>query len=490
MDIIFLIFRLTLFAVFASAAAGKFFDRSGTRAAMREFGLGDLANPAAFIIPALEIVIALGLLFTATSWISAFAALLLLAGFSAGIVRQIRRGSTADCHCFGKIHSEPPGRRSLIRNAIFAIPAVVLIAAGPAFQGPELGIDAATTIHGVAIALLSVGLVVAAAYLRIANKKIASLAKRIEFLESISGEGSAVEREESGNPMDCLPIGAEFPDFMLADARGRIVTFEHLMADFRPKLFVFVSPQCDPCKALVPEFLERKALLDDRIRFIFVSSGRAELNRERFGKEIAGQMILQKDRELANLLFAKWTPTAIFVNQTGKIASHPAVGDVAIRDLIDRLKEPDAVRPDFYFANGNRPGRVKIGQAVPDFVLTSVDGRVINADFFRGRKTLALFLSTTCSHCLILVDQLRRFEKSLESDNFGIVIFSDGKPETVRDFSLESPIVLENDYSIATRIGMFGAPSAVLVNEEGIIATETAIGGPAIWSLIGRYDIQ
>jgi thiol-disulfide isomerase/thioredoxin len=490
MDFVLLIFRLILFAVFASAAAGKFLDLNGTRAAMREFGLAGAAGAAAIIIPAAEILIAIGLLFPATSWISACAGLFLLAGFTLGIARQMQRGSTADCHCFGQIHSEPPGPRSLIRNAIFAIPAVTLVISGRASQGPDLGSDLATTIYGVAIAMLFVGLLVAAAYLRLANEKISALAKRVEFLESISGGGPAVERDESGNPTDSLPIGAEFPDFQLEDLRGRIVTFEHLLTDFRPKLFFFVSPQCEPCKELIPEFTEWKALLGETIRFVFVSSGTADANKSRFGEEIAAQMLIQKDRELANLLYAKWTPTAVFVNREGKIASHPAVGDVAIRDLIDRLKEPDALDPEFYFANGNRPGRVKIGQAVPDFALASLDGRVINADFFRGRKTLVLFLSTTCSHCLTVIDQLRRLEKSFSNNELGIVIFSDGDPETVRDFDVQSPIVLDKGYSTATRIGMFGAPSAVLVNEDGIVVTETAIGGPAIWSLIGRYDVK
>jgi hypothetical protein len=81
-------------------------------------------------------------------------------------------------------------------------------------------------------------------------------------------------------------------------------------------------------------------------------------------------------------------------------------------------------------------------------------------------------------------------EKSFSNNELGIVIFSDGDPETVRDFDVQSPIVLDKGYSTATRIGMFGAPSAVLVNEDGIVVTETAIGGPAIWSLIGRYDVK
>jgi hypothetical protein len=33
---------------------------------------------------------------------------------------------------------------------------------------------------------------------------------------------------------------------------------------------------------------------------------------------------------------------------------------------------------------------------------------------------------------------------------------------------------------------MFGTPSAVLVNRDGKIVSETALGAPDIWSLIGK----
>lgn len=492
MDLIFLIFRLLLFGIFVTAATGKTLDLAGTRKAMEEFGLGRAAGPAAIFVPAGELIIGLALLFPATSWYAAVGCILLLAAFSAGIVRQILRGSTADCHCFGQIHSEPPGAKSLIRNALFALPAAALVYAGPDFQGLPIGRDGSTTAYGVAIAILVVGFIVSAAYLKKFSDKFEALQRRIEFLETVAGGGETImQREESGNPTDALPIGAEFPDFALPDTRGRIVTFEHLLADFRPKLFVFVGPTCEPCKALIPAFVEWKKSFGERIRLVFVSSGTPEANIDRFGADLADGMLLQKERELSRLLYAKWTPTAIFVNREGKIASHNAVGDVAIRDLADRLMAAEVSEPDFYIANGSQPTRLKIGQKVPEFEIKALDGRQIDQEYFRGRRTLAVFLSTTCSHCLSVADQLRRIENSTSArPEVEFVVFTDGEPEAAKGFGLESPVIIEKDFATAIKLGMFGAPSAVLVNEEGIIETETAVGGPAIWSLLGRYDIK
>ena len=53
---------------------------------------------------------------------------------------------------------------------------------------------------------------------------------------------------------------------------------------------------------------------------------------------------------------------------------------------------------------------------------------------------------------------------------------------------LRSSILIEPGYSTAIKLGMFGVPSGVLVDENGVIASETAVGGPAIWSLVGKYE--
>jgi len=51
---------------------------------------------------------------------------------------------------------------------------------------------------------------------------------------------------------------------------------------------------------------------------------------------------------------------------------------------------------------------------------------------------------------------------------------------------LNAPVVLDAGYKIAGTLGMFGTPSAVLVDESGTIITETAMGASNIWALIGK----
>jgi peroxiredoxin len=100
--------------------------------------------------------------------------------------------------------------------------------------------------------------------------------------------------------------------------------------------------------------------------------------------------------------------------------------------------------------------------------------------------TLAFFLSTTCGYCGEVVDQIRKWESSADRNGTKAIMFSEGDVDTHKNYGLSTPIVIDEGYKLSNNLGMFGVPSAVLIDEEGAIASETAVGGPMIWSLIGR----
>ena len=81
---------------------------------------------------------------------------------------------------------------------------------------------------------------------------------------------------------------------------------------------------------------------------------------------------------------------------------------------------------------------------------------------------------------------LRDWDMRKGTDEPNLLVFSEGDIEEHKDLRLESPVVLDKGYKTAIRFGMFGTPSAVLVNADGKIMSETAVGAPDIWSLIKR----
>ncbi len=485
--------RLFLAAIFLVAGIGKLLDLKGSEKAVKDFGIPEiLAKPVSVILPILEILIALTFLFIETSWFGAIGASLLLLTFIGGMLYQLKLGNAPDCHCFGQIHSEPVSAKSLIRNGIFALSALFLVFSGQTVQGLNLfdsslnsvgKTDYMQIIIGSAIVVLLAAIVY---FLKQISQQQLQILRRIEVLEIISSEGKAVERENVGHPQDGLPVGAPAPDFILPDENGKTVAFEHLLMQTKPLLFFFVSPNCNPCNALLPEIMTWQKDLGEKFNFVFISSGKAKENTEKFG-EVAGQILLQKEREISEEFGAIWTPTALLINSDGTIGSRNAAGDKAIRELVEKVKTEGIGKDLFYITNGDGGVRKsKIGEKVPEFKVADLQGRKIGADDFRGRKTLVAFWSLGCPHCKNMIEDLREWEKIKGQDEPDLIVFSDGEPEAHKSLELNSPIILDKDYKIAGQFGMSGTPSAVLVNENGEIISETAIGAPQIWALLGK----
>jgi protein-disulfide isomerase len=107
----------------------------------------------------------------------------------------------------------------------------------------------------------------------------------------------------------------------------------------------------------------------------------------------------------------------------------------------------------------------------------------------RGKRTLVTFWSTTCPHCANMMEELKAWEKERSAGDPELLVFSDGEPEVHRELALDSTLVLDAGYKTAEKFGMFGTPSAVLVNEDGRIVSETAVGAPNIWALIGKRKL-
>jgi len=490
MEIILLLIRIILSGIFALAGVGKLLDLNGSEKAIKDFGVPDiLAKPFSILLPFAEILIAILLLFVQTSWLGAIGGFLLLITFIGGMLFQMAKGNAPDCHCFGQIHSEPVGVKSLIRNGIFAILAFFLILSGNDNQGLSV-FDSSNNSEGsfmsFILGLATVGLLAAVVfYLKKISEQQTQIMRRMEILELTAlGDGREIERENLAHPDNSLPIGAPAPYFVLPDTNGRDISLENLLMEAKPILFFFISPTCNPCAALLPEIERWQAELNGKLNFVFVSNGKIKENLDKLKGDGFKQILLQKDREVALLFGAEWTPTAVLVNTDGTVASRTAVGDEAIREMLEMVKtqidDPDIL----LIANGGETN--SLGKFLPEFSETDVFGRSMTSESLRGKKTLITFWSTTCGYCAEMLDDLREWDKARGIDEPNLLLLSEGDAEPHRKLNLESPIILDKDRKISDELGMNGTPSAVLINENGKIVSETAIGADNIWTLIGR----
>jgi peroxiredoxin len=156
-----------------------------------------------------------------------------------------------------------------------------------------------------------------------------------------------------------------------------------------------------------------------------------------------------------------------------------------MRELVEKIKE-DTKQEITYFTNGSGHSHgSKLGETIPQFSLADIHGNEITDDAFRGRETLVAFWSLTCPFCREMIADLRDWEMSKGPNDPELVLFSEGDIGEHQEFGLRSPVILEEGYKTAEKFGMYGTPSAVLVNENGKIISETAAGAPGIWALVG-----
>lgn len=493
MQEILLLIRLFLFAIFALAGIGKLLDLKGSEKSVKAFGTPEeFAKFFAIGLPFAEIVFAVCLLFVETSWIGAIGAMILLLSFIGGMIWQLAQGNAPDCHCFGAIHSEPVSRKSLIRNVVFAVLAFVLILSGKNNQGTSLFDSTANNSEGnfmsLIIGLATVGLLAAVVfYLKRISEQQTQIMRRIEILEVTALDGGReVLREDVAQPTTGLPIGAPAPDFALPDVNGKEISLENLLMQTKPILLFFVSPTCNPCAGLLPEIEAWQAELKGKLNFVFVSSGDVKANLDKLSGNTLKQILLQKDREIALTFGAEWTPTAVLINNDGTVGSRTAVGDKAIRDLIELIKAQIDDAEILLIANGNGSHAAKLGKDLPEFFENDVFDKLVASEDLRGKKTLIAFWSLTCGYCQQMLDDLRDWDKTRGADEPNLLLISEGEIEPHRQLELQSPIILDRNRKISNELGMNGTPSAVLINEDGKIVSETAIGAQNIWSLLGK----
>jgi thiol-disulfide isomerase/thioredoxin len=115
--------------------------------------------------------------------------------------------------------------------------------------------------------------------------------------------------------------------------------------------------------------------------------------------------------------------------------------------------------------------------------LPDLGGRVVDLEEFRGSKTLVLFWNPGCGFCQQMLPDLKEWDASPPPDAPKLVVVSTGTPESNADLQLTSPVLLDSSFATGSAFGANGTPMAVLVDEEGKVASEVAAGAAAVLQL-------
>jgi peroxiredoxin len=290
-----------------------------------------------------------------------------------------------------------------------------------------------------------------------------------------------------------LSVGSVAPEFSLPGLYGETLTLGFLRAAGMPVLLVFMDPDCGPCNALLPEVGRWQREHASALTLAVISQGTAEANLHKSAEHGISRVLLQQGREVAEQYQAYGTPSAVLVQQDGRIGSSMGSGAEAIRALVARTvgrpaevgAVPQPIGDGTAAVAPALAAGAPVGTPAPALQLPDLDGKTVDLAHFRGQRTLLLFWNPACGFCQQMLLDLKRWEASPPPGAPRLLVISAGTADANRAQGLSAPVLLDPTFSVGPRFGVDGTPSAVLVDGEGRIASHVGVGAPGVWVLAG-----
>ena len=284
-----------------------------------------------------------------------------------------------------------------------------------------------------------------------------------------------------------LEVGAQPDPFELPDLDGHPVR----LADFRGKRLLLVnwSPTCGFCDLIVRELAELQPSLRKRkIELVLASYGDARSNRELVAEHGLECSILIQDGRAIDAFAGVGTPAAYLIDEDGRVARPLAVGAEEVPELARQIATRTKLSSerDLSASRIERNG-LPAGSPAPTFSLPDLRGRTVSLEDYRGRRVLLVFSDPDCGPCDALAPDLVRFEREHRDNNLAVVMVGRGNPEENRRKAKQHrfvfPVVVQDRWKLSTQYGIFATPVAFLIDEQGVIARDVAVGSDQILAL-------
>jgi peroxiredoxin len=250
---------------------------------------------------------------------------------------------------------------------------------------------------------------------------------------------------------------------------------------------------------------------------LVLASGAADENRKLIeANGIRCRVLLQEQNEVFAAYGATGTPTGYLIDEEGRIASELAEGAPPLLELAS------GAPPVLHESNGNAQGDrnapgngnagntflgmpkrplsesrinrdgLAAGTPAPAFRLPQLDGGDLALEDFRGRRVLLVFSDPECEPCDALAPDLERLHRRGPPD-LQVLMVSRGDPEANRakakEHGLTFPVVLQRQWEISRLYGKFATPIAYLIDADGVVAADLAMGPDAVLGLVGEGQV-
>lgn len=125
------------------------------------------------------------------------------------------------------------------------------------------------------------------------------------------------------------------------------------------------------------------------------------------------------------------------------------------------------------------PEGLSPGTLIPDFELPDLEGRTVTLKDFRGEQLLLVNWSPRCGFCDRIVPDLADLQSELREQGVRLLLLAIGSAEDNRlqleGHGLGSTVLLQDDIDVNI-FQNIGTPAAYLVDADGQIASEIAVG--------------
>jgi peroxiredoxin len=170
--------------------------------------------------------------------------------------------------------------------------------------------------------------------------------------------------------------------------------------------------------------------------------------------------------------------------------------------LLLRLEEFEQRLKEIEFGEGEQSTSLQVGCEAPEFDLPDLAGEDSSLVKYRGQRVLLVFFNPACGFCRDLLVKLAATSPSPpleERRPLGskphILIISTGGAEANRalfgEHKFNCPVLLQNGMEVAGAYKANGTPSGYLIDADGKIASELAIGSDALMELLSdRVKIE
>jgi peroxiredoxin/uncharacterized membrane protein YphA (DoxX/SURF4 family) len=131
-------------------------------------------------------------------------------------------------------------------------------------------------------------------------------------------------------PPPGLAVGAPAPDFSLPDLSGKTVAFTQFRG--HDTVVVFWNPTCGFCQQMLPDLKALEAKQPEGApKLVILSTGSADTNKE---MRLRSPVLLDDTARAMQAFGAAGTPSAILLDEHGRIGSSIAVGRPAVMQLL------------------------------------------------------------------------------------------------------------------------------------------------------------